>query len=168
VCARFEGTVLSASLEPCTPGDAPVVKASGLALDALVEADVTARDGSVQRIRATHSPVTGNVELESGSARATLSSAGAQLAIADLDGDGDAEILWTTDALPATGPGATPDRAEQPDALIISAWHPGSNPTERARIAVPTGVRAVAACPPDAAGPAKVVLTTPGELWVVH
>jgi hypothetical protein len=123
----------------------------------MFETSVVARDGSAQTIRATHDPVSGDLLLEGGGARAVLPRSGAQIAIADLDGDGDPEILWATDAL-----------APDPDALVVSTWHPGKDPVERARLPVPAGVLAVAACPPDSARSAAVLLSTPGELWVVR
>jgi hypothetical protein len=155
-CVRFDGTTLAASLDRCDPTDAPFAPRAAQ-LDAMCETSVVMRDGSTQTFRATHDPMTGDLVLESGAARAVLPRSGAQVAIADLDGDGDPEILWATDAL-----------APEPDALVVSTWHPGRDPVERARLPVPAGVRAIAACPPDGARSAAVLVSTTGELWVVR
>ena len=61
--------------------------------------------------------------------------------------------------------------------LILAALAPvgpeqvgrsGAGLRERARMAVPSGIRAVAACPPDGGGVAPVVIATMGELWIIR
>jgi hypothetical protein len=82
------------------------------------------------------------------------------VAVADLDQDGAPEVISTLDVLPQSPSG-------QSDALVISTWQPDGSLRERTRIPVPSGIRAVAACPPEG-GQAAVVLATQGELWIVR
>lgn len=82
---------------------------------------------------------------------------GAQLAIADLDQDGAPEIATTVDVL-----------SPKHDALEVRTLMATGTVQRRYRVAVPTGVEALAACPPDAGGVAALVLATHGEVWVVR
>ncbi len=107
-----------------------------------------------------------------GAMHAVVPHAGAQVAVADLDGDGVAEIVSTLDSLAAPAPGSSAMRSEsrgaEADALVVSSWELGSAPQERVRVPVPGGVRAVAVCPPEGPTPAPVLLVTSGELWIVR
>lgn len=158
LCARFIAGAAAPELAKCTPSDpaldfGPVGPADTLAAGAVV----TAR-GAPVTVVAARDPATGEVRLFSGEATATLSGAGAQLAIADLDGDGDPEIVYGADVL-----------APAEDALVISSWHPGEPVRERVRLAVPAGVRAVAVCPPVGGGAAPIAIATASaEVWVVR
>ena len=86
-----------------------------------------------------------------------LEPAGAQLAVGDLDGDGQPEVLSSADTL---DPGA--------DALVVHTWQDNGALVERYRIGVPGGVRAIAVCPPESAQLSAVALATPGEVWVIR
>jgi hypothetical protein len=81
---------------------------------------------------------------------------GAQLAIADLDQDGDPEVATTVDTL-----------APRHDALEVRSVRAGSL-ERRYRIAVPTGIEALAACPPEDDGRARLLLASAGRLWVIE
>ena len=171
-CLSFQGTTVGASVGKCAdsdPASAPVDL--GPAADALASATIIGRDGAVRVVQARHDPLTLELQLRASAETAVVPRSGAQVALADLDGDGDPEVISTLDVLPsASTPAArgAVDRAPPQDAVVISSWHPGRPPTQRARVPVPSGVRAVAACPPDAPGPAPVVVATAGELWIVR
>jgi hypothetical protein len=91
----------------------------------------------------------------------SLPHAGAQIALADLDQDGSPEVITAVDVLPKP-PG------DVDDALVITTLAPDGSLRERSRTPVPTGVRAIAACPPEGGGSGSVVVATPGELWIVR
>jgi hypothetical protein len=54
------------------------------------------------------------------------------------------------------------------DALVVTTFESDGSLREKVRTPVPTGVRAVAACPPEGGGSAAVVVGTEGELWIVR
>jgi hypothetical protein len=167
-CATFEGTTAATKVDKCAPGDAPRRDDFSGSFDAVAIATVVAPDGSSRTVRAWHDPASAELHLATGESTAVIPRAGAQLALADLDGDGDPEVMFTLDVLSPPFATAETARPSDPDAVIISSWHPGQAPRERARVAVPTGVRALAACPPESAGAAPLVLATAGELWFLR
>jgi hypothetical protein len=79
---------------------------------------------------------------------------GAQVALGDLDLDGNVEILTTEDTL---------DRGE--DALTVRTWADGT-PTVRTRSPVPTGIDAIAICPHDRRPIARILVATAQAIWV--
>jgi len=85
------------------------------------------------------------------------------IAVGDLDQDGDPEIIAGLD---------TPNPFE--DAVVVRTWSrastvPGaSRVREIMRLPAAAGVRAVAACPPDGPGRAPFIVATADELWVVR
>jgi hypothetical protein len=78
---------------------------------------------------------------------------GAQLAVGDLDQDGEPDLATTTDG---------PD-----DALVVSSWTANEFRT-RLRIPAPAGVRALAVCPPELAGEPVLVAVVGDEVWLVR
>lgn len=121
-------------------------------------ATVLGRDGKPRQVRALRVFNESSVLLRDDAGRsARLEAAGAQLAVGDLDGDGQPEILSSSDTLDESG-----------DALVVHTWQDDGKLVERLRVAVPTGVRALAACPADGSGLAAVLVATPGELWVLR
>ncbi len=82
---------------------------------------------------------------------------GAQIAIGDLDQDGAPELVSALDV-----------GAPRLDAIEVRSLASGKAQL-RYRLPVPTGVEAVAVCPPDAGTTvAATVVATKGELWVVR
>jgi hypothetical protein len=125
-------------------------------LDAIAGALVIARDGSARVVRAGRQASDGAVFVADGEHDVRLDHAGAQLAVADLDGDGAPELVTSLDTL---DPAA--------DAVIVYSWL-GATLTERLRVAVPAGVRALATCPEVAERMAPVVVATGNGLWVLR
>jgi hypothetical protein len=82
---------------------------------------------------------------------------GAQLSIGDLDQDGALELISTMDVL-----------APRFDMLEVRTLLPSGTVKPRFKLPVPTGVQALAACPPDSTRRAPIVLATHNELWVVR
>src|SRR5262249_35060663 len=92
---------------------------------------------------------------------------GAQLAIGDLDQDGEPEIITSLDTL-----------NPMEDAVVVRSWsrvavsaaQPAVTPKLREvlRFPVASGVRAIAVCPPDGPGRAPFVVATSDEILVVR
>lgn len=158
-CSKIQGTSVRQEVEPCQAGDPPVaLPQPEKPVDALAGALVLDRKGGVRSVRAARAfnePVVLVRDDRGKSAR--LEGVGAQLAVGDLDGDGQPEVLSGSDTLDPSG-----------DALVIHTWQDDGALVERARIAVPTGVRAVAVCPPESAGLSPVALATAGGVWVIR
>ncbi|HMJ51677.1 MAG TPA: hypothetical protein VK540_06355 [Polyangiaceae bacterium] len=161
-CMRFQGSTLATTVGKCADGDSanPPFDIDG-PLDAAAAAIFVGADGIVRTIDAARDPRTGEVSLRALGRTMTLPRAGAQMALADLDQNGAPEVITTLDVLPKP-PG------DVDDALVITTLEADGSLRERSRIPVPTGIRAVAACPPEGGGSASVVIATPGELWIVR
>jgi hypothetical protein len=170
-CVTFQGSTLSAAIGKCAEADAAIDATDIEApLDAAANATFVTADGAVHGIGATRDPRTSELKLRSGAETVTVAHAGAQIAVADLDQDGSPEIISTLDvpAKPANEPPGNTRKVGDGDALVISTWQPGTALRERARTPVPSGIRAVAVCPPDGGGAAPVVIATSGELWIIR
>lgn len=158
-CARFSGVALSTHIQPCHKGDGKVAL-SGFAsqADAVAGARVTGRDGQAHRFRAERVADKSVALLRDDRGRtARVDGVGAELALGDVDGDGQPELLSGADTL---DPHA--------DALIVRTWLDDGRVVERLRLAVPDGVRALAVCPPEDEGLAPVAIATGDGLWVVR
>jgi hypothetical protein len=161
-CASFQGSTLASAVAKCAESDPPFDASEiDAPLDAGAFATYVGADGTTRTIVATRDPRTAELKVRSNGRTASLPSAGAQVALADLDQDGAPEIISTLDVLSQVPSAAA-------DALVITTWQPDGSLRERARTEVPAGIRAVAACPPEGSGAAPVVVATQGELWVVR
>lgn len=166
-CTRLPGLVLTGPLAPCAPGDAaPFTHSVGGQYDAFASARLVSGGGQPFAVWAGRER--GALEArDDGGRKTSFESVGAQLAVGDLDQDGDPEILTSLD---------TANPLE--DAVVIRTWRrheaipAGAGPSARlheiARIPAAAGVRALAVCPPDGPGHAPFVVATADELWVVR
>jgi hypothetical protein len=82
-----------------------------------------------------------------------LDNVGSQLAVADLDQDGEPEIAYVTDT------------AE--DAIVVASVG-RDRVRQRLRIVAPAGVKALAACPPEARGSSALVAIVGSEVWLAR
>jgi hypothetical protein len=128
----------------------------GDAIDAVAGATVVTRSGEARRVRAARRP-DGTVTLSDGKRSVELERQGAQLAVGDVDGDGEPELVASLDTLDAAS-----------DALVVYSWHEGRKPVERLRIPAPGGVRALALCPPRATQMAQIAAAVGDALWVIQ
>jgi hypothetical protein len=80
---------------------------------------------------------------------------GAQLAVADLDQDGNADVATSVDG---------PDDAVN----VFSVVGPNGDWRGRLHLATPTSVRALAVCPPEAGGEPVLLAVIGPELWLVR
>lgn len=156
-CTRRDGLWLRAQPERCTTSDgAPLAQPETGAADALAGATIVDRQGRSRFVRALRRAPTGEVVLldERGRA-ASLTGLGAQLAVADLDFDGQPELLAGADVLSPEG-----------DALVVATWRDDQHVVERYRVPVPDGIQAITTCPAEHAGAARIVLGTRSGLWL--
>lgn len=159
-----EASAFVADVTSCSPVvRAPAVRVQAPAprYDAIAVANVIGSDGSARRVVAAREPG-GRLRLrvDDGRARAerTLDDAGAQVAVADLDQDGAPEIAVSANV-------TNPDD----DDVQIFTWDGGaSEPRVRRKLAAPGGVRALAACPPEARGAPGLVAVVGAEVWLVR
>ncbi len=157
-CTRMGGLLITGPIGPCKKGDpAPLGASVGGQYDAFASAALVGASGAPYVVWAGRER--GIVELrDDASHAARVSDMGAQLAVGDLDQDGDPEILGSVDTLNALD-----------DAVLVKTWHRATNKVEdRLKIPAAAGVRAIGACPPDGPGHAPFVVATADEIWVVR
>ncbi|MFT3774904.1 MAG: hypothetical protein QM820_56880 [Minicystis sp.] len=166
-CTRLAGLVVTGPIGPCAPGDPPPQTASiGGQYDAFASTRLVSARGEPYAVWAGRER--GALEIrDDGGHRGGLDSVGAQIAIGDLDQDGDPEIITSLDTAAATE-----------DAVVVRTWArrepipAGQGPSARLheilRIPAAAGVRAIAVCPPDGPGHVPFVVATADELWVVR
>ena len=147
--------LLGNQVQGCQEGDGPpLVPELGRQSDAMASTFLVGRDGRGTALVALRDAGTLVVRsAEAGSERRLL-RVGAQLAIADLDQDGAAEIATTVDTLGAKF-----------DAVDVRTLGADGKLTKRYRVRVPTGVEALAACPSDGRGARALLVATKGEIW---
>jgi hypothetical protein len=161
-CMHFQGSTLATTMSKCTETDPPFAPfGEGAPLDAAAMAMFVTAGGIPHTVDASRDPRTGDVTIHSRGHTAILPHAGAQLALADLDQDGAPEVITSLDVLPKP-------TQDTDDALVVTTFESDGSLREKVRTPVPTGVRAVAACPPEGGGSAAVVVGTEGELWIVR
>jgi hypothetical protein len=158
-CAKILGTSIRPEIEACVPSDgAPTLAKMERVGDALAGAVLTSKTGAARTLRAQRQFNESTVLLRDDKGRhVEVAGVGAQIAVGDLDGDGQPELVGSADTL---DPAA--------DALIVRTWQDDGKLVERSRVAVQAGVRAVSVCPADGTGLAPVVVAMPGEMWVIH
>ena len=160
---RFGGAVACAQSDPSRGGfsdalvaceDAhPLAEAASrrpTVVDAWAALDVA---GQAQVIAAHDPSGTLHLTRTGGGDALVVSGIGAQLAVGDLDQDGEPEVITTSD--------------QGEDALVVSSWRKGRL-VPRLRWPAPAGVDAVAVCPPEANDAPSVVAAVGGEIWLVH
>ncbi|HTQ08138.1 MAG TPA: hypothetical protein VMI54_29995 [Polyangiaceae bacterium] len=156
-CATLDGLLVAPRVAPCTQDEPPRNDAVGSEpLDAIAGAVVVRRDGSARVVRAGREAKDGAVVVTDGAQTVRLEHAGAAIAIADLDGDGAPELVTSVDTLDPRA-----------DAVIVYSWL-GAGLTERFRVEVPAGVKALALCPEVADRMASIVMATNVGLWAVR
>jgi hypothetical protein len=158
-CSKIQGTSVRPEIEPCMSSDEPPrVPRMDRTADAVGGALIVDRSGRARSVRVARTfNESAAIAKDDAGRSARLQGVGAQLAVGDLDGDGQPEILAGSDTLDPTG-----------DALLIFSWLDDGSVVERARIAVPTGVRALAVCPPQSVGLYTIAMATTGGVWLVR
>lgn len=127
-------------------------------VDAIAGAQIVTRDGSRRELYARRRQRDGKLELQIDTRWTPLPDAvGAQIALADLDGDGRAELVTTNDT-----------RDPKLDFVRVQTVEDDGTLKEAFRLPVPSGVHALGVCPGDAGSIAPIVLATGEGLWVVR
>ncbi|MCU0693030.1 MAG: hypothetical protein MUF54_16665 [Polyangiaceae bacterium] len=158
-CASRRVGSLTAELSSCAMGDpAPTLRSAPFPFDAFASARIIGADGSERDVWASRSPTDGTVAIaDDRGAKANLPNVGAQLAVADVDLDGDPDLIVSRNVLQASR-----------DALAVHSWRRKGTLQQRFEVDVPDGVAAVTVCPPDSAGPRAIAMATTKELWLLR
>jgi hypothetical protein len=124
--------------------------------DAAFSLDVVSPTGRAARVSIVREP-DGVLQLRRDGETTPLrrADAGAQLALADLDLDGTAEVIITSDA-------------DGDDTLSVFSISATGKFTPRLRFPAKDGVRAVGVCPPEENGVPAVVAVVGSEVWLVR
>jgi hypothetical protein len=152
-CVQLIATGLSETRVRC---DAKAARSSGGPLDALAGARLVRRDGNSFDVLASRRP-TAQLSLELGKTRIDVDAAGAQVALADLDNDGNVELITSLDTLDPSS-----------DALVVRTVSAEGKLREAFRVKVPNGVRALGVCPSYGNLLAPLLVATADELWVLR
>jgi hypothetical protein len=143
---------------PCTPGGATMESLDVDDVDAIAGTASVDREGHARSIVAFRGAGDRAVTLRDDAGHtARLASAGAALALGDLDLDGEPDLVTSVDTL---------DPAQ--DAIVVRSWSGDGTIRDRLRVAVPEGVRALAVCPVETAGQATIVAATTTGLSVLR
>lgn len=157
-CTKLSALVVTGPLVPCKKEDpAPLAASVGGQYDAFASAALVGANGKPYVVWAGREK--GVVELRDDAGHAArVADMGAQLAVGDLDQDGEPEIVGAADTLDPLD-----------DAVIVKTWRRASGKVEdRLRIPAAAGVRALGVCPPDGPGHTPFVVATADEIWVVR
>ncbi len=147
--SAFEGPLV-----PCRDGgDRSELAAPLPRFDAYAFAALVGKSGTSNGLVVAAREPGGKMRLTKGDVVVTVEGVGAALALGDLDQDGIAEIITSSDG--------------NDDALHVQSWDGGSFRT-RLRIPAPGGVRAVTVCPPEARGAPFIAAVVGNEVWLVR
>lgn len=125
--------------------------------DGIASLDLVGKDGSSSQVVASREPG-GKLRLrrtDGGAGKPielTVEGIGAQVALADLDLDGVAEVITTSEA--------------GVDAIVVSSLKNTLVP--RLRLPAKEGVRALAVCPPEERGVPALAAVVGSEVWIVR
>ncbi len=156
-CTKLAALLVTGPLVPCKGRSAPLAASVGGQYDAFASAAFVSTTGNPYVVWAGREK--GIVELRDDAGHALkVSDLGAQLAIGDLDQDGEPEILGAVDTLDPMD-----------DAVIVKTWRRSAGQIEeRLRIPAAAGVQALGVCPPDGPGHTPFVVATADEIWIVR
>jgi hypothetical protein len=158
-CVRTHPGVLFDKLVRCR-GDDPInqVKDPGFSFDVWASARVVGQDGQVRDVWAARDASESKLVLRDSAGRTVnVARVGAQVALADVDADGDPEVITTRDVLD-----------DKDDALAVRTWQASGALRDRVVLPVPSGISAITVCPADGPGLRSIVLATRSELWVLR
>lgn len=155
-CTRRAGLGYSPSVSDCSSDRVFERIDSTGELDTIAGATLETPRGTV-RVLASRTRGQSRLQLSDSDGRqAQLPEAGAQATLADLDHDGNVEVVSSKDTL-----------VRSEDELRVHHWKP-EGLTLAYSLAVPGGIDAVAACPLEDTGASWLVVASGSELWFVR
>ena len=157
-CTRRIGLGYAGLAQAC-PGSSPLLATDfATPLDAFTSRSLVNRDGQIHTLRVARAVGSDSARaLDSLHAEVTVPNVGAQLVIGDLDDDGSPEIVSSSPSL---------DRSK--DQLIVRTLVDNGQLRERLRVAVPSGIDALAICPGDGQAMAPIAVVTGDGIWVIR
>jgi hypothetical protein len=154
-CASVVFNGFSSEQSAC--GKKPNPNSSAGSIDALAGARVVRRDGSSSEVRLSRQP-NAELQIDVAGKRVPLDEkVGTSLAVGDLDGDGQPELITTLDTLDPSA-----------DAVVVRTLTTEGKLVEAFRTSVPAGVRAVAVCPSEGELLKPLVIATGDGLWIAR
>jgi hypothetical protein len=157
-CAQRRVGSLTAELAPCLPNSpAPPFQAT-FPFDAAAATQTIDKEGVLRSTWATRNPTDGTVNLlDDRGTQHALQNVGAQIALADVDLDGDPDLIASKNVL-----------APRNDAVVVRSWRKNGTVDKRLELAVPDGISAIAVCPPDGPNQRTMLVATSKELWILR
>ena len=157
-CTRREGLGYDGKWQTC-PGASPVPSTDfQTPIDAFASRVLVNQSGQAHTVRMAR-PVGSDAAraLDSLHAEVSVPNVGAQVALGDLDEDGQPEIVTSS-----------PSLERRLDQLVVRTLTDNGQLRERLRVPVPSGIDAVAICPGDGRTMAPLVLATGDGIWVIR
>ncbi|MFO0617421.1 MAG: hypothetical protein U0414_32795 [Polyangiaceae bacterium] len=157
-CARFPALGITGPLSACSDASpAPTRGSVGGQYDAVAAAHLVSADGKPFDVFAGRE--VGSLELFDSEGHVLKgANVGAQIAVGDLDQDGNPEILTSADVL-----------YPKPDSVTIRTWDRKINVLRDVlTFPVAAGVHALAVCPPESAGRPAFVIATIDDIAVMR
>ncbi|HMJ12244.1 MAG TPA: hypothetical protein VK524_12555 [Polyangiaceae bacterium] len=158
-CAALRDIGLGGTIEACVKNEELPARVSfSEPLDALAAARIVERDGRVRDYYAGRSSSTSELIVRDETQRSVrIPASGAQVALADLDLDGQPEIVTGADTLDP-----------QADYVLARTWQSNGQLVERWRVPLESGVNALAVCPVEGDRARTVVVATRAALWMIR
>ncbi len=156
-CSPLDAAGASGEVTPCFGSEGPWASLASGSLDAFAAGIAVQSNGAARRVVALRGMGARKAVLvDDTGRRAELADVGAQLALGDLDGDGQIEIVSSR---PTFDPKA--------DTLRIDTWQ--TDGTLKTNAEVPLSeVRAVAVCPWPGQGISPIAVAAADALWVLR
>jgi hypothetical protein len=157
-CTRRAGLGYVGQAQAC-PGSPALPKVDfATPLDAFATRSLADREGQTHTVRVGRAVGSDAARaLDSLHSEVAVPNVGAQLAIGDLDEDGLPEIVSSSPTL---------DR--KADQLVVRTLTGNGQLRERLRVAVPSGIDAIAICPGDGRSMAPLALATGDGIWIIR
>ena len=157
-CTRRSGLGYDGQTRAC-PGSALSAPVDfETAVDAFASRTLASASGQLHTLKVARAVGADNARaLDSLHPEVAIPGVGAQLALGDLDEDGLPEIVSSSPTL---------DR--RADQLVVRTLTESGQLRERLRLAVPSGIDALAICPGDGRAMAPLVAATGDGIWVIR